>query len=276
MTVRLPASLLALFADAPDAPVELAALCIAADLDPSLDARAVVNQLDEYSQALPRGGAHDGSPEALAALVGTHLYDGLGFAGDEATYYHPDNSLLHRVLARRRGIPIALAVVMMALCRRVGIDAEGIGFPGHFLVRIGGVRGVYVDPFFHGRVLQPADLEALSRQVTGDAGRLRPEHLAPVGSRAMAVRMLFNLKGAYERAGDASQALLVCDRLVELTGHVEFVRARGLHALALGAHAAAADDLARYLAHPDARRPDPDALAGLQRARAGAANHRPS
>jgi len=276
VTVRLPASLVALFADAPDAPVERAALCIAADLDPALDAGAVLNQLDDWSAPLAEGAARDRAPEALAALVGTHLYDHLGFAGDEATYYHPDNSLLHRVLGRRRGIPITLAVVMMALCRRAGIEAEGIGFPGHFLVRLGGAEGVYVDPFFGGRVMRPSDLDALSRQVTGDAGRMRPEHLAPVGSRAMAVRMLFNLKGAYERAGDASRALLVCDRLVELTGHMEFVRARGLHALTLGAHAAAADDLTRYLAHPGARRPDPDAHAALQRARAGAATQRPS
>lgn len=276
MTVRLPASLLTLFADEPDAPVERAALCIAWDLDPALDAGAVLNQLDDWAEALRGRIARDATPEDAAAVVGTHLYDHLGFAGDEATYYHPDNSLLHRVMTRRRGIPLSLAVVLLALCRRAGVEAEGIGFPGHFLVRLGGPAGVYVDPFFGGRVLREADLDALSRQVTGDVGRRRPEHLAPVGSRAMAVRMLFNLKGAYERAGDASRALLVCDRLVELTGHMEFVRARGLHALSLGAHAAAADDLARYLAHPGARRPDPDAHAALQRARAGAATQRPS
>jgi len=265
-----------LFDADPEAPIEDAALCIARDLDPNLISGDIVNLLDDYAVPVRERILRGMTPAEEAAVLGTHVFDHLGFAGDEATYYHPDNSLLHRVMARRRGIPVTLAVVMMALARRAGIVAEGVGFPGHFLVRIGGEAGVYVDPFFGGRILDAGDLEALARRVMGPEGRVSPEQLLPTGSHAIAVRMLFNLKGAYERAGDVSRAFLVCDRLVERTGHTEFLRARGMHALTLGAHAAAADDLARYLDHPSARKPDPDAHAALQRARAGAASTRPS
>ncbi len=276
MTLRLPDSLTALFADDPEAPVERAALCIARDLDPTLRPGEIVNILDDYAVPVAEQITRGMTPSEQAAVVGTHVYDHLGFAGDEAEYYHPHNSLLHRVMDRRRGIPLSLAVVLMALCRRAGIEAEGIGFPGHFLVRIGGEAGVYVDPFFGGTILGEPELEGLAKRVMGPEGRPTPEHLQPIGSRAMTVRMLLNLKGAYERAGDPARALLVCDRLVELSGHVEFVRARGMHALTLGAHAAAADDLGRYVAHPGARRPDPEAHEALRRARDGAATRRPS
>lgn len=64
---------------------------------------------------------------------------------------------------------------------------------------------------------------------------MQDEHTAVVGARAVAVRMLANLKNSHERRGDHARALVVCDRLVDLTGAPELRRDRGMHALALGA-----------------------------------------
>ena len=55
----------------------------------------------------------------------------------------------------------------MSRGRRAGF-AEGMGFPGHFLIRIGidTARHV-VDPFHDGAVREAADLRALVRKVLG-------------------------------------------------------------------------------------------------------------
>ncbi len=243
-----------LFAIDPEPPLEDVALAIACDALPDIDPEREALALDELAAPLKSRGALLHRPIDQAALLGTYVYDELGFAGDEETYDDPRNSYLPMVIARRRGIPITLAVLLAALGRRAGMDVEGVGFPGHFLVRLGGPSGVYVDPFFRARVLHMDDLTKLLQRVTGETVALQDEHTAVVGARAVAVRMLVNLKNTHERRGDHAKALVVCDRLVDLTGAPEPRRDRGMHALALGALEAASSDLRAYLnARPDAK-----------------------
>lgn len=251
-----------LFDTDPEPPVELAALAIADEGRAPREPTTAIAALDALGAALRAETRPDAPVDAQAASIALVIYDRAGFRGNEADYQDPLNSDLHAVLARRTGIPITLAVVLIAAGRRAGLTVEGVSFPGHFLVRLGGPRGRYLDPFRRADVMDLPALQGLLRQVRGPDAALLPEHLAPVGARAIAARMLLNLKNTWERRRDHARALLLCDRLVELTDAPEFVRDRGQHALALGAHAAARADLTRYL---DARPDAPDA-AELRRA----------
>src|SRR5690606_5717776 len=128
-------------------------------------------------------------------------------------------------LDSRMGIPISLAVVLLAVARRCGVRAEGVGFPGHFLVRLGGPvvladgrgeipgSGCYIDPFRGAEVLDRAALERLLVRVAGPGSTLAPEHLVIADRRAMIVRMLTNLRGIFAGGGHHAQAMLACDRL---------------------------------------------------------------
>lgn len=257
MTTPPSRSALARLFDAdPEPQVELAALAIADEGRSPRDPATAIAALDALGDELRAASDPDAPVDAQAAAIAAVIYDRAGFRGNEADYQDPLNSDLHAVLTRRTGIPITLAVVLIAVGRRAGLAVEGVSFPGHFLVRVGGARGRYLDPFRRAAVMDLPALQALLRQVAGPDATLRPEHLAPVGARAIAARMLVNLKNTWERRRDHARALLLCDRLVELTDAPEFVRDRGQHALALGAHAAARADLTRYL---DARPAAPDA-----------------
>ena len=243
---------------------EAAALLIARDARPELSVEAELARIDALAEPLGQIDRTLPATEQARALT-SYLFERLGFRGNEEDYYDPRNSYLDEVLTRRGGIPISLAVLLAAVGRRAGLQVDGIGFPGHFLARVGGDGGVYVDPFFGGRVLDEADLGRLARRMLGRAGRLAPAHLAPVGLRALVVRMLLNLKNAHERRGDHAHALVCCDRLVDLAGTPSVRRDRGLHALALGANAQAVEDLEAYLqAEPQA--PDAQEVRGLLRA----------
>jgi regulator of sirC expression with transglutaminase-like and TPR domain len=255
---------------AADPPIERAALVLARDAYPQLDVEHYLHEFDRLAAPLARRVALARTTLAQAGALGTYVYDELGFHGDEQTYYDPRNSYLNDVVDRRTGIPITLAVVLIAIGTRSGLTVEGVGFPGHFLVRIGGeTGGIYLDPFFHARVLQRDALERLLRRALGEKATLTREHLAPVGTRAIVARMLTNLKAIYESRREHARALLVCDRLVDLTSSAELRRDRGTHALALGAMDAAAADFEAYLrARPDAS--DADAIrAQYERARTG-------
>jgi regulator of sirC expression with transglutaminase-like and TPR domain len=148
------------------------------------------------------------------------LFEERGFRGDLDRPHAPENSLLHRVLARRRGIPISLCAVMMEVARRVDFDLLGIGFPGHFLVRPAEADDptFFIDPFNDGRILRN---EELFTRLAALAGRqVEPAELKralqPVSGRYMLVRMNNNLKGAYLRAGDVEAALRAVERLLLL------------------------------------------------------------
>ena len=228
------------------APIEDVALAIATDEYPGLDVDHYRDVLDAWAeQAQVAVDAADRLPRKLVALARL-VYRDLGFVGNQEDYYDPRNSFLNDVIERRKGIPISMAVVLMALGRRLGLQVEGVGFPGHFLVRAGGEAGIYLDPFNSGQVLDRADLLELARTVTGSASIARGQ-LLPVDHRVIAVRMLFNLQQIYERRGDHPKALVASDRLCDLTDAPFHVRDRGRHALALGANAAARDDFERYL-----------------------------
>jgi len=146
------------------------------------------------------------------------LYGELGFRGNVADYYDPRNSFLNEVIDRRTGNPITLAIVLLAVCRRAGVPAFGISFPGHFLV---GVRrrddslGV-VDPF-DGRMISRAELRALYESTTGDPGEIDERCLLPASSRQILARVLNNLRAIYEVRGDQHRLRFVLERMSVLS-----------------------------------------------------------
>lgn len=231
----------------PDPAVDHAALLLARDEYPELAVGDYLGRLDDLAAPLRRRVARVENARDQAAVLGAYVYDELGFRGNESAYYDPRNSYLNEVIELRLGIPITLAVMLIALGRRAGLLVEGVGFPGHFLVRLGGTGGLYLDPFFDARVLPVEALEGLAKRVLGESAKLLPEHLAPATTHAMVIRMLSNLKGIHVARNDHARALVVCDRLVDLGAGVEIQRDRGLHAFALGAFEGAAEDLETYL-----------------------------
>lgn len=244
------------------APIEELALEVARDAYPRLRAGDVLDALDELARPLRARALGDRPLREQAMILAHHLHDELEFRGDELDYHDPRNGYLNEVLERRMGLPISLSILWMAIGRRADVHIDGVGFPGHFLVRVGPGGGdeapVVVDPFHGGIVVGHAQLERLAIHHLGGAEKLRPEHLTPIDARTMLVRVLVNLKHAHERRGDRASALVVCDRLVDLTDSPTFRRDRGLHALALGSRAAALDDFDAYL---DAGAPEGDSEA---------------
>ncbi len=256
--------------------VALGAALIAKDAYASLDVQKLLGQLDALAAPLASLGLGRASAHVAAETLSQHLYVTLGFAGNEADYYDPKNSLLPDVLERRLGIPISLALVYCEVARRLGVKAQGVAFPGHFLVALGGARQavgdaqtqVLVDPFYGGRILDEAALGALLERVAGQAGvapKITPEMLAPTSSRTFLSRWLMNLRGIYLSRGELPRALLVVDRLVTLSPNDKgLLRDRGLLAARLGATDAAREDLSRALAMDPAGDAAPELRAALE------------
>jgi regulator of sirC expression with transglutaminase-like and TPR domain len=143
-----------------------------------------------------------------AGVLVTLLGHRHGFAGDTDTYDDPANANLIRVLERRRGLPVALGILWLHAARAAGWRAQGVDFPGHFLVLIGSGRDrAVVDPFRRGVTLDTAALRALTRAVDGPDAVLRPGLLRPMGDRDVLLRLQNNIRLRRQQAGDAGGAL---------------------------------------------------------------------
>jgi regulator of sirC expression with transglutaminase-like and TPR domain len=190
--VDLSAQFLALV-DGPEEaiPLDLATLLFAAHATPSLDVTARMQELDALAESCP-----DTSVDGLL----DHLFVKLGFTGNRDDYDDPRNSLLDQVLDRRLGIPITLSVLTIEVGRRLGLRLHGVGMPGHFLV--GEPGGRFVDPFEGGRQLDVDGCRDQFHQVLGSDAPWHERYLAPVGKRAILVRMLSNLRQLYAAEGD--------------------------------------------------------------------------
>jgi regulator of sirC expression with transglutaminase-like and TPR domain len=233
-----------------------AALEIARLAYPELDPAPYLRQLDILAdRARPRVEPLARTVDAARELA-AYLFGECGFCGNQDDYYDPRNSFLNDVLERRTGIPISLSVLMIETGARLGITIEGVGFPGHFLVRAPGPGGpLLLDPFCGGRPLDERELLARYRRVSGhEPTGLPPAALETTGPLGILARMLRNLLRTYLDRGDHVHALEAVDLLLVLVPEsaVE-VRLRGLLYERLECFGPALADLQRYLAlAPDA------------------------
>jgi regulator of sirC expression with transglutaminase-like and TPR domain len=229
-----------------------AALLVAEAQYPGLDIENYLARIDGFARELrERLGDEAGHTERLGAL-NQYLFQELGFAPDTDNYYDPRNSFLNEVLERRRGIPLSLSIVYIAVGRRLGLDLRGVSFPGHFLVKCpvdGGM--VVLDPYHGGASLSLEDLQKRLREVRGGevSRAILSEMLVSAAPREVMVRMLRNLKSIYLKAQQLNDALAVLEWLVPLApGDHEEVRDRGVVYQELECFRAALADFERYVA----------------------------
>lgn len=229
--------------------VARAALWIAAEEYPGLDVDAYLQRIDQLAAAAR---ARVGTRFEIAGCVerlNHFLFVEQGFAGNRVDYYDPRNSYLNEVLDRRTGIPITLSLVYVEVARRLGLDACGVGFPGHFLARVAASPDLIVDPFMGGILDERQCLERL-RATSGPEAVLRPNvHMRRASPRQILARLLANLKQVFLERRDFDRALACCERILIVEPDAPYeLRDRGLIFEQLQCFAAAASDLERFLA----------------------------
>ncbi len=235
-------------------PLLEAAISLAQDEYPDLDVQQVLGDVDQLMARIKRRLPADASALQKLRLLNQFFFHDLNFGGNINDYYDPDNSYLNAMLKTRRGIPITLAVLWLELAGGLGLNARGVAFPGHFMVKVNLPKGqVVIDPFTG----QSLSREELSERLEPfrQKSRLDEEFEMPIGlylqsapPREIISRMLRNLKEIHKTQEDWQRLIAVEDRLIVLQPDAwpEY-RDRGL-AWAVQGHAErAVPDLEKYL-----------------------------
>lgn len=250
-----------------------AALLCCVEIEPDLDVETELLRLDAFADGLRAAGHVPGDPRTDAEALAAHLAGGLGFSGDTERYHDPRNALLTTVLDRKRGLPIALAIVYVSVARRAGIAAFGINAPAHFLVGVTSprrpagtpaVHPVVVDPFRGGMLLSEAEVDERVRAATGGEAHFSSSMLRPASTPLVLRRLLNNLTRDFLAEGDVEDALWTVElkRLLPGSSHQD-VRVAGELLFQLGRYRDAAETLEDYVVRTGPQAEDIEAITRL-------------
>ncbi len=214
-------------------PLLEAAASLAQDEYPELDIQDVLDQVDQLAGRLKQRIPADAGALHKLRLLNKFFFEEQGFAGNLNNYYDPDNSYLHVMLRTRRGIPISLAVLWLELALSLGLQAQGVGFPGHFLVKVRlpfpHEGQVVIDPFT-GESLSKEELSERLVPLHAESGLLRDggvsdellkHYLRAATPREIVARMLRNLEEVYTSHQDPERLMMVRQRLTVLLPQVQ-------------------------------------------------------
>ena len=263
--------------DRPEEEIDLghAALTIAHVDYPDLDVAAYLARIDEVAANVADRLITKPDVFRSIAALNLVLFQSQGFRGNRDDYFDPKNSFLNEVIERKTGIPITLSVLYMEVARRTGLRLEGVGFPGHFLVKVAGevdpstrapalaggagsgfrptgspvgLHDIVIDPFNGGEIVGMEQLAKMLYALYGGKVPFHPYFLEPATNKQILRRMLNNLKVIYLKQNNWAKGLAVVDRLVILDpGSAEDLRDRGMIYLKLECFRQALEDLQSYL-----------------------------
>lgn len=198
-------------------PIGDAALALASFERPRVGLERYRRHLTSLARDVGRHAGAAGGLAGRADALNEVILLKYGYSGDELTYDDLQNANLMRVVDRRKGLPVALGILYLHAARAQGWEAVGLGFPGHFLVRVSDrAERLILDPFHAGRVCDAATLRELLKAMAGRDIELSPAHYAPVADRDVLLRLQNNVKSRLLQGGHDERALRIVDTMLML------------------------------------------------------------
>ncbi|MBK7993137.1 MAG: transglutaminase family protein [Blastocatellia bacterium] len=236
----------------PELDLGRAALLMAKCQYPKLDIEVYIAQFDEIAEIISsRLSTSSRNPLLIIKNINDYFFQELAFQGNKENYYDPRNSFLNEVLVRRLGIPISLSVIYMEVAKRLGLTIDGVGLPGHFLVKCKiEDQEIILDPFHQGKELSQSDCQTLLTTIYGSGIELKPSFFRAVSKKEILIRMLNNLKNIYISGNDPARALITLETLLILTPQaLNEIKERGFVNYRLRKFSQAIKDIEFYLSH---------------------------
>ena len=172
---------------------------------PDLDVDEYIKKINLIGKSLKESISDIKNPTYLISMLNEHLFENLGFSGDDDDYYNPKNNFLNEVIDKKIGLPITISILYVEIAKFIGLDLKIVGFPSHVLVKYN--EEMILDPFYDGRLLDVDDLQDILDANFGGQLEFKPEFLDEVKSEQILVRLTRNLKNSYLQSFAYEKAL---------------------------------------------------------------------
>lgn len=172
--------------------------------DPTLDVQPFRQYLNDLARkAYNNLASVHGERERVEAFLHFMLTQS-GFSGQLEEYHNPDNSFIHSVMQQKTGLPLALAMVVLFVARRVGIKLQGMNMPIHFMIMYRMERQtLFIDPFGEGQLATYDQCYYFLKQ---NGVTPRADHFRPAPPKDMFSRSLRNLVFSYQKQNEEHKA----------------------------------------------------------------------
>lgn len=181
---------------------------------PDLNVDEYIQKINRIGMSLKESISDVKNPTYLISMINEHLFENLGFRGDDEDYYNPKNNFLNEVINKKSGLPITMSILYVEVAKFVGLDLKIVGFPSHILVKYN--EEMILDPFYDGRLLDIDDLqEILDNNFDGQL-EFQPEFLDEIEPEQILVRMTRNLKNSYVQSFVYDKALRCTNMVLAL------------------------------------------------------------
>ena len=193
----------------------------------NLDVDEYIKKINRIGKSLKESISDVKNPTYLISILNEHLFENLGFSGDDDDYYNPKNNFLNEVIDKKVGLPITISILYVEIAKFIGLDLKIVGFPSHILVKYN--EEMILDPFYDGRLLDVDDLQDILDANFGGQLEFKPEFLDEVKSEQIIIRLTRNLKNSYLQSFAYEKALRCINMVLAINPESpEDVRDKGI------------------------------------------------
>ena len=172
---------------------------------PDLNIEKYIEKITKIGMSLKESINEVKNPTYLISMLNEHLFENLGYSGDDDDYYNPKNNFLNEVIDKKTGLPITISILYVEVAKYIGLDLKIVGFPSHILVKYN--EEMILDPFYDGRLLDIDDLQEILDTNYGGEIEFKPEFLDEITSEQILLRLTRNLKNSYVQSFVYDKAL---------------------------------------------------------------------
>jgi len=213
---------------------------------PDLSINEYVQKLNSVGKTLQASLSDVRNPTYLISMLNEHMFNILGFAGEQDDYYNPKNNFLNVVIDKKRGIPITLSIIYAEIAKHIGLDLRLVGFPSHVLVKYS--EEMILDPYGKGRLLTIDDLQDILDRNYGGGVQFLPEFLNETEHEKILIRIVRNLKNSYTQSFNYNMAMHCINMILAVEpDYPEEIRDMGIIESRLLHHNRAIKSLNKYL-----------------------------
>ena len=115
---------------------------------PDLHVEEYIKKINQIGMSLKESISDIKNPTYLISMLNEHLFENLGYSGDDDDYYNPKNNFLNEIIDKKTGLPITISILYVEIAKFIGLDLKIVGFPGHILVKYN--EEMILDPFNDG------------------------------------------------------------------------------------------------------------------------------